>query len=142
MVIVPGPRLGRTLVKCIIGTRFGHDKCMRAAPIAVLAAVLLAGCGTSQLKQNATEQTIVRFVVRHTGFRPTDVTCPTGVEAVVATTFDCNFTGPDGLYVAHMRVNSVQGTRVIFEIRTRRLANAGPVAEFPTWLTITGFRPA
>jgi hypothetical protein len=46
--------------------------------------------------------------------------CPDGVEAKVGGTFDCSFTGPEGPYVAHMRITDVEGARVVFAIRTER----------------------
>jgi hypothetical protein len=99
-------------------------RAVRFAPLLVLAGVLLAGCGTSQIIPHGAEQAVATFVARHTGFRPTDVRCPSGINATVGATFDCKFTGPDGLYVAHMRITSVQGERVVFEISSRRLARA------------------
>jgi hypothetical protein len=102
----------------------GKMTAVRAASLIILVAVMLAGCGTSQLRQHSTEQAVAKFVARHTGFRPTDVRCPPGISATVGTTFDCSFTGPDGRYVAHVRVTSVQGERVLFDVQTRRLAKS------------------
>ena len=82
-------------------------------------AVVLAGCGVSTIRPRATEQTITDFVVKHTGFKPTDVRCPSGIRAKVGVTFDCHFTGPDGPYVAHVRITSVHGERVVDYIVTR-----------------------
>jgi Domain of unknown function (DUF4333) len=97
-------------------------RAVRAAALIVLAGVLLAGCGPSQVIPHGAEKTIASFVMKRTGFRPTDVRCPSGISATVGMTFDCNFTGPDGSYVAYMRITQVQGERVLFHIRTRRLA--------------------
>ena len=66
------------------------------------------------------EQSIVNLEVRQKGFHPTDVKCPSGVDAKVGGTFDCHFTGPGGQpYTAHMRIQQVQGQRVVFFIQTR-----------------------
>lgn len=92
----------------------------RTGPAVVCLLVLLAGCGSSTIRPHATERTVADFVFRHTGFRPTDVRCPSGVPAEIGRTFDCRFTGPDGAYVAHVRVTSVHGERVIDYIVTRR----------------------
>jgi Domain of unknown function (DUF4333) len=92
----------------------------RTAPAVVCLAVLLPGCGASTIRPHATEQTIAEFVFRKTSFRPTDVRCPPGVPANVGSTFDCHFTGPDGPYVAHVRIASVHGERAIDYIVTRR----------------------
>jgi hypothetical protein len=92
----------------------------RTAPVIVCLAVLLAGCGTSTIRPHATEQTITDFVVKHTGFRPTDVRCPSGISAKVGNTFDCHFTGPDGPYTAHVRITGVDGERVTDYIVTRQ----------------------
>jgi hypothetical protein len=82
--------------------------------------VLLAGCGTSTIRPRATEQTISDFVFKKTSFHAADVRCPAGISAKVGSTFDCHFTGPDGPYVAHVRLTSVHGERVIDFIVTRR----------------------
>jgi hypothetical protein len=55
-----------------------------------------------------------------TGFHPTNVTCPSGVEAKVGQEFDCHFTGHEGKpYTAHMRITKVDGERVDFDVRSR-----------------------
>jgi hypothetical protein len=94
-------------------------------PISALAlvtavAVLLAGCGTTNLiDPHGAEQSVVNVVARQTGFRPTDVRCPSGVRAKVGVTFDCHFTGPEPKpYVAHVRVETVSGKRVEFFVAT------------------------
>jgi hypothetical protein len=52
--------------------------------------------------------------------RPTDVNCPSGIEAKVGGEFDCHFTGPDGKYTAHLKIFSVDGTRVDYDCNTHR----------------------
>jgi hypothetical protein len=92
----------------------------RTAPAFVCLVLLLTGCGTSTIRAGATEQTVGDFVFRKTRFRPTDVKCPSGVPAKVGSTLDCRFTGPDGPYVAHVRITSVHGERAVDYIVTRR----------------------
>ena len=58
------------------------------------------------------------MVSNQTGFHPTDVSCPSGVDAKVGGTFDCHFTGPDGPYVVHMNIEKVEGPRVIFHVNS------------------------
>jgi hypothetical protein len=65
-------------------------------------------------------QTIVDVVSESTGFRPTDVTCPSGVEAKVGQQFECQFTGPEGPYTAYMRIRKVDGQYVEYYVTTRR----------------------
>ncbi|MHA3022253.1 DUF4333 domain-containing protein [Mycobacterium sp. BMJ-28] len=93
---------------------------MRAAVLVVLAslAVLLAGCGATIKPEGAAEQVVK--VVSKTGFKPTDVNCPSGVKADVGTEFDCHFTGPDGNYTAHMKITKVNGDDVEFYIQSKR----------------------
>jgi Domain of unknown function (DUF4333) len=93
------------------------------APALVGVAILLTGCGAATIRPHATEQTVAGFVVTHTGFRPTDVRCPSGVPAKVGSTFDCHFTGPDGSNIAQVRITSVHGQRAIDYIVTRRNGN-------------------
>ena len=66
------------------------------------------------------ERTIVNFVARETGFRAKDMRCPSGVTAAVGVIFDCRFTGPEGPYVAHVRVREVTGPKILFAIDTER----------------------
>jgi hypothetical protein len=92
---------------------------MRRAAALVFLAALLAGCGKSTIKPDGAERVVVNVVSSQTAFRPTDVRCPSGVEAKVGITFQCHFTGPEGPYTAYMRVTKVQGERVEFSVRTR-----------------------
>jgi hypothetical protein len=97
---------------------------VRRTPLAVTClAVLLSGCGASTIRPHASEQTIADFVFKKTSFRPTDVRCPSGIPAKVGSTFDCHFTGPDGPYVAHVRLTSVHGESAIDYIVTRRVGS-------------------
>jgi hypothetical protein len=79
----------------------------------------LGACGKTTVRPEKAAETITNLVSRQTPFTPTDVKCPDGVEAKVGTTFDCHFTGPEGPYVAHMRILRVKGERVDFKIVTR-----------------------
>lgn len=88
---------------------------MRSAATVLAAAILLAGCGKATIKPAGAAKSVVDVIARDTGFRPTDVKCPSGVEAKVGKTFDCHFTGPEPKpYVAHMRITEVKGERVVF----------------------------
>jgi hypothetical protein len=65
-------------------------------------------------------QSVVDVVAKQTGFRPTDVSCPSGVEAKVGRQFDCRFTRPEGKpYTAHLRVTKVDGEAVLFDVNSR-----------------------
>jgi hypothetical protein len=88
--------------------------------IATVAACLAAGCGKSTIQPDGAAKSVVDVVTGQTSFRPADVKCPSGVEAKVGGTFDCHFTGPEGPYVAHLRILSVEGKRVEFRIDTER----------------------
>ena len=93
---------------------------MRAVSVVFVAslALLVAGCGSTIRPEGAAES-VVNLVTEQTGFKPTDVTCPEGVEAKEGTTFECTFTGPEGVeYTADMRVTKVEGDDVEFYIET------------------------
>lgn len=93
---------------------------MRLAFLWILGlAVLLVGCGESTVKPEGAERSVVDVVSRETGFRPKDVRCPSDVEAEVGGTFECRFTGPEGPYVADMKILEVEGERVVFNVTTR-----------------------
>ena len=86
--------------------------------------VLLAGTAhadpTPTVIPEAAAQTIVDVVSESTGFHPTDVSCPSGVEATVGQQFECAFTGPEGPYTAYMEISKVDGSYVEYQITTRR----------------------
>lgn len=91
--------------------------------LVLIPAILLGGCGTATIKESGAEQTVADVVAKQTGFRPRDVKCPSGVTAKVGNTFDCHFTGPEPRpYVAHVRIQQIQGDRVTFYV------NAAPSA--------------
>ena len=81
-------------------------------------ALLAAACGTKTIKADGAEKSVDDLVNKQTGFQSTDTKCPDGVDAKVGGTFDCHFTGPDGDYVAHMKITKVDGERVLFRIKT------------------------
>ncbi|MDR3659407.1 MAG: DUF4333 domain-containing protein [Mycobacterium sp.] len=79
----------------------------------------LTGC-SSTIKPDGAAQSVTDMVSSKTSFHPTDVTCPSGVDAKVGGEFDCHFTGPDGPYTAHLKITSVDGEKVGFDITTNR----------------------
>jgi len=95
----------------------------RAQRIAIYSAwlvLLLGACGKSTIRPHGAERAVADTVSGQTGFRPSDVRCPAGVEAKVGGTLDCRFTGPqDRPYTAHLRIVKVQGERVIFYVSSR-----------------------
>lgn len=95
---------------------------MRIARAALLAlpVAAVAGCGTATIRPDGAQRSVTDVVVRDTGFRPTDVRCPSDVEAKVGGTFDCTFTGPEPKpYVAHVRIEKVDGETVRFFVTTQ-----------------------
>lgn len=94
---------------------------MRRVVLSILCLLgLLAGCGETTVVPEGAEQSVVDVVSRETDFRPKDVSCPDGVEAEVGGTFECEFTGPEGVpYVAHMKILEVDGEEVLFNVKTR-----------------------
>ena len=91
---------------------------MRVAFIALLA-VALAACGKDTIRPEGAERSVVDVVSRKTGFRVTDASCPSDVEAKEGGRFECTFTGPDGRYTAHMLIRRVDGENVLFKVVTR-----------------------
>jgi Domain of unknown function (DUF4333) len=93
---------------------------MRTALVILVASLtmLIAGCSAT-IKPDGAAQSVVDLVSKQTGFKPTDVKCPNGVEAKVGTQFECHFTGPEAKpYTAKMRVTKVNGDDVEFYIQT------------------------
>ncbi len=93
---------------------------MRKAFLVAVAALALsvAGCG-STIKPEGAAQAVTDLVSKQTGFTPTDTTCPDGIKAEIGAEFDCKFTGPDGNYVAHVRVVKVDGEDLDFYIQSQ-----------------------
>ena len=96
--------------------RFGAR--LGAAVLVGAVALQLAGCGKT-IKPDGAAKSVTDVVSQQTGFKPTDVKCPSGVDAKVGQEFDCHFTGPEGPYTAHLKVTKVSGDDVEFFIQTK-----------------------
>jgi hypothetical protein len=102
---------------------FGNG--LAAAALVGAVAFQVAGCtlstsSTKTIKPEGAAKSVTDLVSQQTGFNPTDVNCPSGVEAKVNQQFQCHFTGPEGPYTADMKVTSVNGDDVVFDIKTHR----------------------
>lgn len=87
--------------------------------LAAVLAVFVSGCG-SNINPDGAAKSVVDVVSKQTKFKPTDVTCPSGVNAEVGVEFDCKFTGPEGVeYTAHMKVTKVEGDNVEFYVQSK-----------------------
>jgi hypothetical protein len=93
----------------------------RFAAGTLIALLALTGCSSkTTVKPEGAAKSVVDVVSGQTGFQPTDVSCPSGVEAKVGQEFDCHFTGPEGKpYTAHMRITRVDGQEVDFDVKSR-----------------------
>src|SRR5689334_2324574 len=61
-----------------------------AGLLAALTTLSLPACGSkSTIKPEGAAQSVIDVVAKRSGFRPTDVSCPSGVEAKVGQQFDC-----------------------------------------------------
>lgn len=91
-----------------------------AAMTVGLMGALAIGCSSkTTVKPDGAAQSVVDVVSKQTGFHPSDVHCPSGVEAKVGAQFDCHFTGPEGTeYTANMKITRVNGTEVDFDVHT------------------------
>lgn len=75
----------------------------------------LVGC-TTTVDPGTAAKSVAEVVFSQTGFRPSDVICPPGVDAKVGTMFDCGFTGRDGKpAIAHIKITKV-GDDVEFDV--------------------------
>ena len=83
-------------------------------------ATLLAACGSAApINPTAAAKYIVNGVLHETGYRVTDMQCPSGVDATVGARFKCHFTGPEGPYTAYVRIVKVKGSQVDFHWKTQ-----------------------
>lgn len=77
-----------------------------------------SGCG-KEIDAGSAQKSVTDFVAKNTKFTPKDVKCPSGIEAKVDVEFDCTFTGPDGDYVAHLKITKVDGSNVEYDVETK-----------------------
>jgi hypothetical protein len=94
--------------------------------VIVAAAVFFFVIAKKTVDAGSAEKAVVDTQSEHTGFTPTDVKCPSGVEAKVGVTFNCHFSTPDGPYTAYLKVTKVDGERVEFIITTQPSSDAPP----------------
>jgi hypothetical protein len=98
----------------------------RLLVLALAPVVSLAACSTTyKVRPEDAAQAIVDIISEQNDYElnVADVHCPADIEAKVGDQFDCTFTGRGDDYVAHMRIQKVEGDKVLFEI------NAGPVGK-------------
>jgi hypothetical protein len=95
-----------------------HGVRLGAALVIGVAVLGLSGCG-KVIDADSAQKSVTDFVAQNTEFTPNDVTCPAGTDAKVGVEFDCTFTGPDGNYLAHLKVTKVDGSAVLYDIETK-----------------------
>ncbi|MEZ0050354.1 hypothetical protein ABIA30_001352 [Mycobacterium sp. MAA66] len=86
------------------------------------AALQLTGCGrpeTAQIVPDKAAEFISQEVASKSGFTPTNVSCPSGIEAKVGAQFACTFSGPNGKYTIRMKVTKVDGSYVEYDMSWR-----------------------
>lgn len=86
-----------------------------------LTALELTACGatTPTIKPHGAAKPVSNVVSRQTGFHPTDVSCPSGVESEGGRGIRLPFHRPDGPYTAHMKITKVNGDDVEFFVQSR-----------------------
>lgn len=92
----------------------------RALTAAVALALLLAACGEKTVDATEAEETVAGVIADETGFEAEDMSCPEDIKAEVGEEFECEFTGPEGPYVASVTITEVDGDDATFEIESRR----------------------
>jgi hypothetical protein len=95
-----------------------HGVRLGAALFVGVAVLGLGGCG-KVIDADSAQKSVTDFVSQNTEFTPKDVKCPLGTDAKVGVEFDCTFTGPDGDYLAHLKITKVDGSAVLYDIETK-----------------------
>ncbi|MDT5177670.1 MAG: hypothetical protein QOJ95_1868 [Mycobacterium sp.] len=95
-----------------------HGVRLGAALFVGVAVLGLGGCG-KVIDADSAQKSVTDFVSQNTEFTPNDVKCPSGTDAKVGVEFDCTFTGPDGDYLAHLKITKVDGSAVLYDIETK-----------------------
>jgi hypothetical protein len=91
----------------------------RLAPLGCCVTLLSACGGHKSIDPAATAKYVGGVVFQQTGFRPADVRCPSGIDAKPGGRFNCHFTGPEGPYTAYLLIQSVDGRRVLYQLKTQ-----------------------
>jgi Domain of unknown function (DUF4333) len=91
-----------------------------ALTAAVALALLVAACGEKTVDASAAEETVTGLIADETGFEADDMSCPDDVPAEVDEEFECEFTGPEGPYVASVTITEVDGDDAVFQVESRR----------------------
>lgn len=92
------------------------------------AALQLTGCGNKaplQIVPASAVDVINREVAARSGFTPTEVNCPSGIEAKVGSQFACTFSGPSGKYTIKMTVTKVDGNSINYDMSWRLTEQIG-----------------
>jgi Domain of unknown function (DUF4333) len=90
----------------------------RPAATVLLAALLLAGCGTGVVQAARVAAAAEHSLEKQVGLRP-DVTCPRDLRAEVGATTRCTLTaeGLDGRYGVTVSVTAVEDGQARFAVR-------------------------
>ncbi|QDP97158.1 DUF4333 domain-containing protein [Microlunatus elymi] len=81
------------------------------------ATLLLSACGTLTVSQADVENQISTQLQKQVGQKPDDVTCPGDLQGKVGTTMRCTLTAGDSKYGVNVKVTSVEGNKVLFNIK-------------------------
>jgi hypothetical protein len=81
---------------------------------------VVAACGEKTVDASAAEETVTGLIADETGFEADDMACPDDVPAEVDEEFECEFTGPEGPYVASVTITEVDGEDAVFQVESRR----------------------
>src|ERR1700737_1736400 len=80
--------------------------------------LLAVACGSGTIKPDGAAKSVVDVVSQQTGFHPSDVNCPSGVDGKVGKDIDCHFTGPAGSpYPGHLKITNVEGDNANFDTK-------------------------
>lgn len=89
----------------------------RAGVVPVLAGVLLvAGCGTPKVAQDKVEDQIGSQLGKQIGHKPDKVSCPDDLTGKKGKTMKCTLTDKGTKYGVTVKVTSVEGKKVKFDI--------------------------
>ncbi|MUL63299.1 hypothetical protein BOO86_02375 [Mycobacterium sp. CBMA 234] len=89
--------------------------------VALTAFAPVACGGKTTVNADDAAKQVVKLVADQNKFTPTDVKCPSDVEAAKGGQFDCHFTGPRNVpYVAHNKIVKVDGERVTLDTKVEK----------------------
>jgi len=92
----------------------------RALTAGIALELPVAACGEKTIDSTRAEETVTGLIADESGFEAEGMSRPEDVKAEVGEEFECEFTGPEGPYVASVEISEADGEDAVFQVVSRR----------------------